>query len=317
MNARTSEPSGRTIGYAPLTELPSVPSAGVGTAADQVRPPSVERRTAILFAVDVVVGQVAATAEAARAAVVAGEPLLVVVLRFVGRGDHRRLPGASVGRAVDREQVARLDGERRGEPHAVHGVVGDNGIAHGVERAAARRLVDEPRQQSRPPGDAGVGGRRPAVRRGAPALVPARLEEGDDRRAEGEAVRLDLRLVLALRVHRRVPGELEAQHLAVGRHAVDPLRDDHVTSGAAAHVVARPVELDADPVGARAAVDEVATGAALEKVGASATRKPIVPTVAADRVGRLRAVQRVRSRRARDRRARSQVGRRRGRHRPG
>ena len=190
----------------------------------------------------------------------------------------------------------------------MQGVVGDDGIAHGAERAAARRLVDEPRQQSRPPGDAGVGGCRPAVRRGAPALVPARLEEGDDRRAEGEAVRLDLRLVLALRVHRRVPGELEAQHLAVGRHPVDPLRNDHVASGAAAHVVARPVELDADPVCARAAVDEVATGATLEKVGASATREPIVPTVAADRVGRLRAVQRVRSRRARDRRTHRRLG---------
>ena len=137
----------------------------------------------------------------------------------------------------------------------MHGVVGDHGIAHGVEWAPARRLVDEPRQQSRPPRDAGVGGRRPAVRRGAPALVPARLEEGDDRRAEGEAVRLDLRLVLALRVHRRVPGELEAQHLAVGRHPVGPLRDDHITPGAAAHVVARPVEMDADPVRARAAVE--------------------------------------------------------------
>src|SRR5207302_9534710 len=88
-----------------------------------------------------------------------------------------------------------------------------------------------------PPAAARVGRRRPAGARRGAVLKAAHLERGDDGRAPGEAVRLDGRLVLAARILERIDGEAPDDGLAVRRDAVDPVGDDEVAPGAAAHPV--------------------------------------------------------------------------------
>src|SRR5205807_10533281 len=125
------------------------------------------------------------------------------------------------------------DGERGNEPDTVLRVVGDARVAH--DRPRARRL-----RARRGRGQEAARPRRPAVRREREADVrraavedPPALEHREDGRADGERVRLYLRLVLALWVPVRVAGDLAAHDLAVACDAVGSVRRDDVTATAA------------------------------------------------------------------------------------
>ncbi len=80
------------------------------------------------------------------------------------------------------------------------------------------------------------------------------LVDGDDRAAEGRAVRLDDRRVLARAALQRVRGELPGDRLAVAADAVGAVRRDDVGAAAAGDGLPPSVLRD-DPVGPRGAAD--------------------------------------------------------------
>ena len=214
-NASTSLPSGCTTGITPVTGMRRV------TCGDQVRPPSSEccsaRKSSSLD--EQRVREVAAAAERARRAVVAGEPVLVVGevraprQRRVGRG----APREAVRRAVDRQpRRIRRDRERVREPDAVRRVVGDHRIARPHRWPTRGRVRGQPRQRALAPGPAAVLRGREADARGAAGAVASDLEHRDRRLADRLRVRLDLGLVLALGVRVPVAVNAAADDLAVG-----------------------------------------------------------------------------------------------------
>ena len=181
-------------------------------------------------------GEVAVSEVGAGLPVVAADPGLVeveVVIRLP-RG-HRHVPPPTVRRAADQERIrGRREREADDHPHAVPGVVRDDGVAGPrieARRGAEHRQAGEEAGLPRQPG---IGGRRPADVGGAAVNEAPALERRHLGGTEAEAVGLDLRLVLAGRVSVRVARDLQADHLAVGRDRVPWVRGDDVPSGPAA-----------------------------------------------------------------------------------
>ena len=144
----TSRPFGCTTGITPVTSTGEVTRRRPGQPA-VVR--ALERED-LAARLEVGVGQVAAAAERARRAVVAGEPLLVV--GELGRLRDRRLdrgaPREPVARPVHREpgRDAVLDREPGDQPDAVLDAVGDDGIAGAIGRPGRHRGRRQARQQA-------------------------------------------------------------------------------------------------------------------------------------------------------------------------
>ena len=112
--------------------------------------------------------------------------------------------------------------------------------------------------------------------RGAARAVPAVLQECDRRAADGEGVRLDLRLVLALAVRLAVAVDACAHDLAVAVDAVASVDGDDVTPWSAGDPVDAAVVLGRDPVVATTRDDTVRALLAREEVraGSPENRRP-------------------------------------------
>ena len=238
------------------------------------------------------VGEVATTAERARRAVVARDPLLVEVARAPGDGRHRSAPRQTVRRAVDVEVVGARslgDAECRGEPGAVHGVIGDDRVARPLGRPRPRRRVGDSGKQAGFPGRSRVA--RGGVADGHRAALEDApdLEDRDDRRAERERVGLHLRGVLTDRVARAVARDLPRDHFAVTRDGVAGIGSDDVAAGAAADRVAEVVAVGGDAIVAGAGVDDVAPGSAEDDVGACEARDRVFARTAVENVGSRRS----------------------------
>ncbi len=154
-------------------------------------------------------------------------------------------------------------------------VVGNDGVAD---------TVADPLEEASPPGSAGVDRRRPADSDRPTVGESTRLEHRHDRRAEGNAVGLDLSLVLRDPIE-RIARELPGHDLAVGVDGVAQLRVDDVEPGPTDGGVLRAVGMERDAVGARLAKDGVAAGAAVQEVAAGAARDPVVAAAPANGVG--------------------------------
>ncbi len=263
---------------------------------DRRRPgPAAVARVARLdrLAGEVHVRHVAAAEEAARAPVVADDPLLVVVLGRAARSVDRAAPAQTVTRAIDdHRHRGEVRAERRGEPPPVPGVVGDHGVAHPVERPG--------RQEARAPRAAAVPRGGEAVPRGAAVEVPTRLEDRDDRRAEREAVGLDLRFVLRREPDSGVARDLAAHDLAVQADHVDDVGVDDVAAASARHVVHLEIAARDQTVGARAAEQPIAARPGVEEVVRGAPLDPVSPAEAVEVVRLQRPVEPVRARGAED-----------------
>ena len=225
----------------------------------------------------------------ARTPRVAREPLLVVALGRVARRELGPAPGEPVTRAADvrLRRVLAIPEPRRqqgDQPHAVRGVVRDDWVAH---------AVGEPLEEAAVPRPARIGGGRPSDPCRTAVDEPAGLERGHDRRAEREAVRLDLRLVLCADVE-RVARQLARDDLAVVVDVVVQLGDDDVRPGPHSTRSAAPSAWTAT-VGPVLREDHVSAGTAVEQVSAACALEPVVPAAAADRVDLPRSDQPVRT----------------------
>src|SRR5438270_563027 len=249
------------------------------------------------------VREVAVAAERAQRPVVARDPLLVVVLGRVSGGHHRRAPRDAV--AGPAAQGAHADlGLRDGadQPGAVLRVVGDDGVARRGRVSCRPRLSREGGEEAGAPVRACVLRGREADARGPAVDHPAGLEGGHERRADGEARRLHLGLVLPVLVGERVTREPPAHGLAARADRVLEVGDGEVAARAAADRVARAVVGGGEPVVARAADEEVAAGAAVQQVGGAAALERVRAGAAEDDVRGGRPDETVGPERAADRR---------------
>ena len=146
-----------------------------------------------LGSAEIVVAEIAVAEEGARRPVVAGDPLLVEQEARAPSGGHGLAPVQAVGgSAHEQGRVGAAEGQRDGQPDAVPGVVGNGRVAHSRPRPGRPGERGQPGQEATLPGAAAVSrGREAGV--GGPAVCDAAdLEDGDDRRAPGVGVRLDL-----------------------------------------------------------------------------------------------------------------------------
>ena len=180
-------------------------------------------------------------------------------------------------------------------------VVRDDGVARSRVGAGRPARDGEAGQEAAPPRCAVVRRHREAdVRRGA-VEASTDLERGHCRPSEGEAVRLDLGLVLRAVRAVRIAREPAPDELAVARDGVGEVGVHDVEAGPAAHDVSRAVVRGRDQVVAGAGVVHVATGTAVEEVGAASAEQLVAPREALDDVGARRSREPVSSRCAADR----------------
>ena len=211
-------------------------------------------------------------------------------------------PREAVRRAVDREPGRRTSESERGdEPRRMRRVVRDDGVARSRVGAGRPARDGEAGQEAAPPRGAVVRRHRePDVRRGA-VEASTDLKGGHRRPSEGEAVRLDLGLVLRAVRAVGIAREPAPDQLAVAPHGVGEVGVHDVEAGSAAHDVSRAVVRARDQVVAGAGVVRVATGTALEEVGAASAEQLVAPREALDDVGARRSSEPVVSRCAADR----------------
>ena len=158
------------------------------------------------------------------------------------------------------------------------GVVGDRGV-RGGDLLAGRRCVDRrAREEAALPGATGVDRDRGADVRGGSVLAASHLKGGDHRRPEGEAVRLDRRLVLAVGVRIWVDGDPPGHDFAV--------RGDDVGSVGADDVEAWPA---VDPVlAAERGLDEVVASRCNQAIRLLRAKYQVAARRAVDRRRRCR-----------------------------
>ena len=223
--------------------------------------------------------EIAAAALRARGAVVADDPVLVeghaARVDALDR-DNWVAPRESVARAADREaRDLVLDRERGDEPRAGRRVVRDDRIACTHVQARGNALLREAGKEPAPPGAAVV------ARDCEPDVVRAAVDAAADlvrdhgRPPDGEAVRLDLSLVLPGRRRVRIAGEPPPDELAVGRDDVGQVGVHDVEAGAAADGVPGAVVLDRDPVDPASGGEAVAAGPAVQEVGSGERGQPV------------------------------------------
>ena len=136
-------------------------------------------------------------------------------------------------------------------------------------RAGRHRGRRQPGEDALAPGAPSILRGREGDARGAARAVPAVLEERDRGGADGVGVRLDLRLVLAVRVRLPVAVDARAHDLAVALDTVACIDRDDVRARPAGDPVDAAVVLGRDPVVARSRDDAIGAVAAGEEVRAS------------------------------------------------
>ena len=150
-------------------------------------------------------------------------------------------------------------------------------------------LLREAGKEPAPPGASVVArDREPDVVRAA-VDAAADLVRDHGRPSDGEAVRLDLRLVLPGRRRVRIAGEPPPDELAVGRDDVGQVGVHDVEPGAAADGVPGAVVLGRDPVDPGPGDEAVAAGPAVQEVGAGERGQPVSAAAAEQHVGARRS----------------------------
>ena len=194
--------------------------------------------------------------------------------------------------STERLMVSRVvwpaEREGRDEPDAGLRVEGDDRIARALVRAGRAARAASAR----------AGGRfSTCVRRSLETcaadvrrrtvVAATDLVGHDGRTSDGEAVGLDLRLVLCLRSRVRVAREPSADELAVRGDGVEKVGVDDVGPGPAADRVARSVVAHGDTVGARAGISVSRPGPPCRKSGpepdATRSRPPFAKIVSRPR----------------------------------